>query len=134
MAPFFISITFSSLSCLSERSGLVRRNCGGDPAIEALWNVYPVECLPRGMFTPWNAQPIQLGRSLFNWGEAYSTGAKPIQLGRLYQYSIVNPNAPPFRVLSLTLNPAFSGKPCRRSRLKLSGSGELVNGYALFKQ
>jgi len=24
--------------CLSERSGLVRRNCGGDPAIGALWN------------------------------------------------------------------------------------------------
>ncbi len=31
--------------------------------------------------------------------------------------------------LSLTLNPAFSGKPCRRSRLKRSGSGEPVNGY-----
>ena len=31
--------------------------------------------------------------------------------------------------LSLTLNPAFSGKPCRRSRLKRSGSGEPVNAY-----
>ena len=31
--------------------------------------------------------------------------------------------------LSLTLNPAFSGKTCRRSRLKRSRSGEPVNAY-----
>ena len=31
--------------------------------------------------------------------------------------------------LSLTRNPAFSGKPCRRSRLMRNGSGEPVNAY-----
>ena len=34
--------------------------------------------------------------------------------------------------LSLTLNPAFSGKPCRRSRLKRSGSGKPVNAYSIY--
>jgi hypothetical protein len=38
---------------------------------------------PHGqMFTPWNAKLIPLGRSLFLWGEAYSSGAKLIPLGR----------------------------------------------------
>jgi len=37
------------LSFLFNWGGLVRRKCGGDPAIGALWNVYPVECLPRAV-------------------------------------------------------------------------------------
>jgi hypothetical protein len=34
------------------------------------------------MFTPLNAEPIYLGRSLFIWGSAYLSGAAPIYLGQ----------------------------------------------------
>jgi hypothetical protein len=32
------------------------------------------------------------------------------------------------------INPALNGKPCRRSRLKRSGSGEPVNAYINFSE
>ena len=38
----------------------------------ALWNVYHVECLPRGMLVQLNSRAIQPGRSLFLWGKTYT--------------------------------------------------------------
>jgi len=49
-----------------------------DPAPRALWNVYPVECLPREIhFSDSAAYFNGAFVFLFNWGEAYFTGVAP---------------------------------------------------------
>ena len=80
----YLNKALPRLPCSPRRSG--RSYWGGSafPACPEGRNYRTgLDCLPNEIFTPWNAEPISLGRSIFHRSEAYFIWAKPIPLGWL---------------------------------------------------